>query len=137
LLPPPLTFITSSLGDGFELGFTRALVEIANAQRPALKAEVELLVDSGASYSIIGEDVLRKLEVRPLGERSFTLANGERIVRKIAGVQIRVGERTGLSPVIFGQVSDQPVLGVTALEELGLEVDPTTKVLKPAELFPL
>jgi aspartyl protease family protein len=117
------------------LGFTRTIVEVANAERPDLKGDVELLVDSGASYSIIGGDFLGKLQVQPLGEREFTLANGERIRRKVSGVRIRVGDRVGFCSVIFGEEHDQPVLGVTALEELGLELDPTTKQLRPAELF--
>ncbi|MBS7629139.1 hypothetical protein KEJ23_04095 [Candidatus Bathyarchaeota archaeon] len=37
--------------------------------------------------------------------------------------------------VIFGEKEDTPLLGVTTLEELGLEVDPVTKQLKPAALL--
>ena len=117
------------------MGFTKTVVEVANAERPDLKADVELLVGSGASYSVVAEDFLRRLQVRPLEEREFTLANGERIRRKVGGVRVRVGERMGFCSVIFGEMHDQPVLGVTALEELGLELDPTTKQLRPAELF--
>jgi clan AA aspartic protease len=117
------------------LGFTKAIVEIANAERPDLKGEMELLVDSGASYSIIRSDFLGKLQIRALEEREFTLANGQKISRKLGGVQIRIGARVGYSSIIFGEPRDQQVLGVTALEELGLELDPVTKQLRPAELF--
>ena len=117
------------------MGFTKTTVEIANAEKSELKADMELLVDSGASYSIIREDFLAKLKVRPLEQREFTLANGQKIRRKLGGVQMRIGERVGFSSVIFGEESDQQVLGVAALAELGLELDPTTKQLKPAELF--
>ena len=117
------------------MGFTKAMVEIANPEKPDLKADMELLVDSGASYSIVREDFLEKLRIRPLEQREFTLANGQRISRKLGGVQIRVGGRVGYSSIIFGEANDQQVLGVAALEELGLELDTVTKRLRPAELF--
>lgn len=94
-----------------------------------------LLVDSGASYSVIKEDFLKKLEIQPLERREFTLANGQRIKRQVGGVRVRVADRLGFSSVIFGEEHDQEVLGVTALEELGLELDPVTKRLRPLELF--
>ena len=36
---------------------------------------------------------------------------------------------------VFGDEDDTPVLGVTALETLGYQVDPTTGELKPTELL--
>ena len=38
-------------------------------------------------------------------------------------------------PVIFGEADDAVVVGVTALEIFGLEVDPVRGVLKEAELL--
>lgn len=100
-----------------------------------MRAEIELVVDSGATYSILSGDLLRKLQVTPLEERSFTLADGRQIRRKLGGVRMRIGNRYGFSSVIFGEETDQQVLGVTALEELGLELDPVTRQLRPTELF--
>jgi hypothetical protein len=39
--------------------------------------------------------------------------------------------------VIFAEKDDTPVLGATALEAMGLQVDPVTKELKPVELLML
>jgi predicted aspartyl protease len=36
-------------------------------------------------------------------------------------------------PVVAGQDGDIPVLGVTTLEILGLEVDPVSRKLKPTD----
>ena len=117
------------------LGIARARVEVTNPERADLKGEIELLVHSGASYSIINKEFLRKLQVNPLEERMFTLANGQRIRRSLGGVRMRIGDRQGFSSVIFGEENDQQLLGVTALEELGLELDPVSRELRPAELF--
>jgi hypothetical protein len=35
---------------------------------------------------------------------------------------------------VFGEPDDTPVLGATALETLGYQVDPVSKRLKPTEL---
>lgn len=37
--------------------------------------------------------------------------------------------------VVFGEENDTQVLGVTALEELGMQIDPITGELKPMELL--
>ena len=117
------------------MGSTKANVEVANTENADLKAELELLVDSGATYTMINGTFLRKLQVRPLEEREFTLANGQMIKRKVGGVRIRIGDRQGFSSVIFGEENDQQILGVTALEELGLELDPVSRELRPTKLF--
>jgi len=39
------------------------------------------------------------------------------------------------SIVVFGEEKDMEVLGVTTLEELGLQVDPVSSELKPMELL--
>ena len=40
-----------------------------------------------------------------------------------------------MHPWFFGVNEDKPLLGVTALEEMALQVDPVTKQLKPIELL--
>jgi predicted aspartyl protease len=39
--------------------------------------------------------------------------------------------------VIFAEEADTPILGATALEAMGLQVDPVTKELEPLELLML
>ena len=119
------------------MGPTLAKVEVSNAEHFDLRAELDLLVDTGATYTIIRGDFLKKLQVKPIEERAFTLADGQKIRRMMGGVRMRIGDRHGFSSVIFGEEHDQQLLGITALEELGLEVDPVSRQLKPAELFML
>jgi len=117
------------------MGFTKVKVEICNPKMPEKWKEVELLADTGAMYSVVQSGTLKKLEIEPIGKRKFTLANGEKIEREIGGALYRIGEYEGYASVIFGLGSDKVLLGVTALEEMGLQVDPITKELKPAELL--
>jgi len=117
------------------MGFTRVKVEICNPKMVEKCKEIELLADTGAMYSIVKTETLQELEIKPLGRRKFSLANGEKIEREIGGALYRIGEYEGYASVIFGVEDDRELLGVTALEEMGLQVDPVTKQLKPVELL--
>jgi len=48
------------------------------AREPAL--QLDGLVDTGAAYPFIPEDILRSLDVKPVREESFILADGSRII---------------------------------------------------------
>ena len=85
--------------------------------------EVSLLVDTGATASVIPGDVLASLEVTPLRTEEFELADGRKIPRQVGGAYLTFSDRTAPTLVVFGEPGDAPVLGVMALEELGLEID--------------
>jgi len=117
------------------VSFVTVEVQICNPEKPESRDEVELLADTGAMYSIVPADVLKKLGIRSLGKRVSALANGEKIEREVGGALYKFGRHEGYASVVFGVNEDKPLLGVTALEEMGLQVDPVTKQLKPIELL--
>ena len=117
------------------MGFTTVRVAIANPREPAKTLEVDLLVDTGAMYSIVPRKLLTALKIQPDGKRSFTLASGTKIQREVGGAIYKFDGVIGHASVVFGEAGDQALLGVTALEEMGLQVDPVTKRLKSAELY--
>ncbi len=117
------------------MGLTSVKIVIANPKSPERTREVELLVDTGATYSMIQSKILRELGIEPHGRRSFTLASGEKIQREVGGALYKLNGILGYAGVIFGEEGDQSLLGVTALEEMGLEVDPVTRKLKSTELY--
>lgn len=121
------------LGDG--MGFTYAKIRICNPVDRGRGRDLELLVDSGSVYTIIHGDRLKELGIKPEGRRRFKMADGRIIERKF-GVAVAEykGESAG-TVVIFGEVNDTEVLGVHALEGLGLELDPVTKELRPMTLL--
>jgi len=122
------------------MGFVKVKVTLRNSEEPDRKGELEMIVDTGAIYSLVPRHILENIGIRSLERRVFTLANGERIERGFGGAifeveEIEVEERRGHAPVIFGEKEDKCSLGVTALEALGLEVDVVTGKLKPMELL--
>ncbi len=89
------------------------------------------LVDSGAVYSVVPGVVLRRLGIKPHGSRSFTLADGSEITRRVGDAIFLIDGERGASPVIFGEKGDSTLLGTVSLESLGLMLDPIRRVLKP------
>lgn len=97
--------------------------------------EVSLLVDTGATHSILSRQVLNEMGAIPSEHTDFLLANGQTVERDIGWVRIAVDGRTAYTPVVFGEASDQTVLGAIALETLGLQADPVNKRLTPAPRY--
>jgi len=117
------------------MGAVFAKLGIANPLNPVREALLELLVDTGALYSVIPANTLRDLGIEPFERKSFKTADGRKIERAVGEASFTYNGERATSRVIFGAEDDASVLGVTALEELGLEVDPTSGTLRPATLF--
>ena len=95
---------------------------------------VELLVDSGASYSLLPQDVWQDLGLEPQESLTFTLADGTKIDRDASECKIRLNGKERHTPVILGQADDEPLLGVITLENLGLVLDPFKRTLHAMKL---
>jgi len=117
------------------LGFTYVKVKLVNPASSDLSEAVELIVDTGAVYTIVPEGVLERLQIKRRGRRVFQTVNKQKIERDIGVAIVEYMDRVAGTNVIFGKEKDTLVLGVTTLEELGLQVDPVTKQLKPTALL--
>jgi clan AA aspartic protease len=117
------------------MGFIRTVVGLENVAKPAARRELELLVDTGALYSMVPGQILRELGVEPYQKMEFELADGTVMEREIGEVRFRLNGRRAVSVVIFGEEKDASVLGVVTLEAMGLEVDPVRKQLRPMRLI--
>ena len=117
------------------MGAVFAKFGVTNPLDPAREASLELLVDTGAIYSVVPAQVLRDLRIEPSMHRTFRTADGRKIERELGEAAFSYNGERGISKVVFGAPGDASLLGVTALEEMGLEVDPTSRTLRPALLF--
>jgi len=117
------------------LGYVKVKTKLRNPEKRSLETEMELLVDTGAIYSIVPAKVLEGLKIERKTTRKMRLADGSVIERHLGIVEIEIKGETAHSNVIFGQDKDASVLGVTSLEELALQVDPVTGELTPMELL--
>ena len=97
--------------------------------------ELTILVDTGATYSLIAPALADRLGVARLPRKqTVILADGRRIEAEVGLVMVRVVDRSAATTVIIADC-DEPLLGVEALEALGLAVDPTTGSLRPTRAY--
>ena len=113
------------------MGLTVLRIQVGNPAKPKVTEELELLVDSGAIYSVVPSRILRKLGIRPLATQEFRLADGSAITRKKGIALFKYQGAVGGADVIFGEKGDSLLLGAFTLEALGLALDPLRRELHP------
>jgi len=86
--------------------------KLAAPDSPERRQPIELLVDSGSTYTRVGAALFRALSVAPTERR--------RVVT------------IGHTVCLFGEAGDLDVLGAYTLEGFGLVVDPVQRKLIPA-----
>jgi clan AA aspartic protease len=113
------------------VGFVTIKVGIGKGPDSRDRRDVDLLVDTGALYSIVPARVLGEIGVEAQEQAEFELADGRVILRGVGEARFHYNGRKATSPVIFGEEGDAAVLGVVTLEAMGLEVDPVRKQIRP------
>src|SRR5882724_2030347 len=90
----------------------------------------EFLVDTGAFHCLAPAKSLRKAGIKPEGKNIYELADGRPVELEYGFARISLmGEET-VTPIIFGPDGSEPILGVLALEGLGIWRRPKTRSLK-------
>ena len=80
---------------------------------------------------------LKKIGVVPEGKELFELANGTAVEYRYGFARISFLGAHTITRVIFGAEDTEPLLGVVALEDTGIGVDPVTRTLKRMAAKPL
>lgn len=108
-------------------------VRVANPAQPEKFFEEMFWVDTGALYSFVPEDRLQSIGLKPMRARELVLADGRRDRRLLGEALFSVPElnETLTCPVIFAPANSLFLLGATAMENFGVQADPTEQRLKP------
>ena len=115
---------------GDDMGATFVTVAIRNPADLEQVWEGEFLVDTGAVDSLVPRQHLEAIGIAPAAQRAYTLADGSEIQVDIGGGLMEfLGEST-YGDVLFGGEDVTPLLGMTALGSVGIEVDPHNGTLK-------
>ena len=117
------------------MGTTTIRAHLANVMHRERETEVELVVDSGAIYSIVPATVLRAIGIDPESTEIFGLADGRSVRRGVGHAVFEIEGRQGISKVVFGRRGDASLLGMVTLELLGLSLDPLRRRLRPLKLM--
>jgi clan AA aspartic protease len=112
------------------MGAVRVTAAIRNPAEPGRVWEGLFLVDTGATDCLVPRQYLESIGLVPEGQRVYGLADGSEIRMDIAVGRIEfMGEFVGAT-IVFGEANAEPLLGVTALESVGIEVDPYHQTLR-------
>ena len=119
------------------MGATYIDVTVRNPANLELKWTGKFLVDTGAFDSLVPRARLEEIGLEPKGCRKYVLADGNPVTLDITVAEMEFeGEIVG-GTIVYGENEAEPLLGVTALESGGFEVDPRNQTLKrlPAVLL--
>lgn len=119
------------------MGLTHVTVRVTKLAEANGGYEADFLVETGATDSFAPAADLRKAGIQPVGKTVYELANGQLEEYEFGLAEISfMGERTA-GRVIFGPDDTEPLLGVTALESVGITIDPANRTLKRLPAIPL
>ncbi len=119
------------------MGLTHVTVALCAMNGAKTKYEADFLVDTGATDSMAPEAELRKAGIEPVAKMSYELADGTLKEYHFGLAIIEFMGDVTAGRIIFGPNDTEPILGVTALESVGILVDPNKKTLKRLPAIPL
>ena len=112
------------------IGATCVAVTIRNPADPNRAWEGLFRVDAGATDSLVPRLQLESIGLRPKGRRVCKLTDGREITMEITTADIEFMDEIVGGTILFGDTDDEPLLGTTALESAGIEIDPNNQRLK-------
>src|SRR5687768_9965846 len=119
------------------MGLTHVTGRLRHFAGPNGGYEADFLVDTGAADSLAPAAELRKAGIQPVGKTAYELANGQLEEYEFGLAEISFMGEVTAGRVIFGPDNVEPLLGVTALESVGITIDPATRTLKRLPAIPL
>jgi len=106
------------------MGYVRVKGFIGNPAGTIVK-EIYFLADTGAFYTTISPSLAKELDVKPIAKTKLTLADKRSVEVDTALAYVKILDREAVFQIAILDVPE-PLLGVTALEGLGVKVDPNT-----------
>lgn len=93
--------------------------------------EMQALVDTGATYTLVPSPILEELGVTPFATWPIVTADGRTIEKGIGFAILRLNGEAFPNPCIFGDPGTEPLLGAVTLEIFRLAADPVGERLIP------
>ena len=119
------------------MGLTRVTTGVTNLAGSGTPYQAEFLVDSGAVDCLGPTDRLRAAGIEPEGKAVYEPANGQPVEYEYGFARVALMGQETVVQIIFGPDGAKPILGVVALENMGVTIDPTSRVLRRLHAKPL
>jgi clan AA aspartic protease len=111
------------------MGLTHVTATIRRLAGRGKAYTADFLVDTGAVDCLAPAKALHRAGIRVEGRKVYEPADGTPIELDYGFARVSLmGEET-VAPIVFGPDQSEPLLGVLALEGLGITVDPKTRSL--------
>lgn len=111
------------------MGHIEVDVRVGNLEGEKL-TEVKALVDTGATFTVIPENVAKQLNLKLVGEKvKVSTAKGEDEL-ELTHVLMEINGKRRIMPVLISKHIDRALLGVITLEAMQLRVNPLTGKLE-------
>ncbi len=112
------------------MGITKVTVNVSNLAKSKRGYSSSFLVDTGAIDCMAPASQLKKTGIKVEGKEVHELANGQPVEYRYGFARISFMGAETVSQIIFGPEDAEPILGVVALENVGIAVDPVSWSLK-------
>ena len=116
-----------------EMGHSWVEIEISDLERKK-STVVKALIDTGASLTVLPEEMAKALGIEPKSEEEVVTGAGLIKVKR-GEAWIKLKGKEGPFNVWISDFIDKVLLGVVVLESLGFDVDPATGTLKERPLL--
>lgn len=113
------------------MGTFSVTVSLGNPQRPESRLTLDLLVDTGATWTMLPAEIVTQLGLSATRQRTVTLANGQPVTYLAGQVAIQLYGEELITIFLAGPSGSLALLGAVTLEEFGLAPDPVKKTLVP------
>ena len=112
------------------MGAIHVDVTIRHPADPSRSWQGTFLVDTGATDTVVPSECVEAVGLEPRAQRTYELADGRSVRMSVATADIEFLDEYVGGMVVFGESGTEPLLGVTALESMGVEVDPRNGELR-------
>ena len=102
---------------------------LSNPEHVERAVTVELLVDTGATYTLLPAEVVAALQLATPYAQPAVLASGDEITYRVGEVRVRLGDEARVTVFWLGPRGSRALLGAVTLEQFGLAADPVNRRL--------
>jgi len=112
------------------MGTFSVTIEVGSPDRQTWRP-VEVLVDTGATFTWLPRALLEELGHVPDSTKSFELGDGRIVEIPVGDVPVRIGSEVRTTVCAFAENGQKPALGAVTMEQFLLAPDPVNQRLVP------
>ena len=119
------------------MGLAYVTTTVRDLAETGVPFEQEFSVDTGTIDCMAAASVLHLAGIKIQGRDAYELANNDLVEYPYGFARVTFMGSETVTRIIFGEEDCEPILGVVALESVGIGVDPITKTTRKMSAKPL